>query len=80
MYLLKDFLMMDSNLDAMKEFYLRYVRAVVTTKKFDYTLLKQPLCEGMEISTASDDAFALVAIKNSEHVWLDVLERSNGEV
>ena len=80
MYTLKDFLQFSGNLDAMRAFYLTYVRAVVTTKKFDHILQKQELKPGMVISTISDDAFALAAIKNGEDVWLDILAKSDGKV
>ena len=80
MYTLKDFLKFSGNLDAMRAFYLTYVHAVVTSKKFDYILHKQELKKGMVISTVSDDAFALAAIKNGEDVWLDILAKSDGKI
>ena len=64
--------------EAFGLFYSMYVREVVGKKKFDDLIHTSVL--GEEISTPTDDAFALLVLENNEDMWLDILEKNQGNI
>ena len=78
MYKLQNFLLLREDEEAFSIFYNKYVREVVGKKKFDKLIKNIQL--GEEISTPTDDAFALIVLENNEDIWLDILEKNDGKI
>ena len=77
-YKLEDFLELRGNPFIFEVFYSKYVRQVVGKKKFDRLVKNVEF--GEEISTPTDDAFALIVLENNEDMWMDILEKSEGKI
>ena len=77
-YSMEQFLELRRNFPAFSEFYKLFVREVVGKKRFDDLVKTCPL--GKEISTPTDDAFALLVLENNEAKWADLLEQNNGVI
>ena len=73
-----DFLWFEDDKEAMEVFYNLYVRAVVTTKVYQDRINLRALKPRMQLSTISDDAYALVVLENNEKVWIDKWSKEEG--
>ena len=59
-------------------FYTRFVRCITGKSKFKDRL--QMARSEQEMSTVSDEAFALLLLENSQDRWLDIYKSENGKV
>ena len=71
--------MLEKSKEALEVFYDLYVRAVVTTKRYNNRLMYSDLAPNMMLSTISDDAYALLTLENNEDVWLERWENEGGD-
>ena len=75
---MEQFLELRRNFPAFTAFYKLFMREVAGKKRFDDLVKTCPL--GKEMSTPTDDAFALLVLENNEDRWVDLLEQNNGVI
>jgi hypothetical protein len=73
-----NWLEMRRNCEAYADFYTYIVKAIVGKRNFKKRL--RTMAEGAEIATISDEALALIGVKNGCRVWDDVFHLSDGKI
>ena len=68
--------MADKKMGELMEFLVYYARLVHSNRYYRSVLLNNPGATFMDIITASDIAYMITLIKNSQHVWTQQLENA----